>query len=150
MKWSFRIGSIMGIPVLVHMTFVLLLILIFFAGTSIVGVGGLNGVIFVLLVFASVVFHELSHALVARYFGIEVVDITLLPIGGVARMPNPPKNPVQEILISAAGPAASLILAFCLWVFADLFGTPVTISDLSVGGNMLAQLSAVNFVFGHF
>lgn len=150
MKWSFRIGSIMGIPVMVHMTFVLLLILIFFAGAPIVGIGGLNGVLFVVLIFASVVFHELSHSIVARHFGIEVVDITLLPIGGVARMPNPPKDPIQEILISVAGPAASLILAFCLWILADLFGTEVTLSDLSVRGNMLAQLSAVNFILAVF
>jgi Zn-dependent protease/CBS domain-containing protein len=150
MKWSFRIGSIMGIPVKVHLTFVLLLALIFFVGNSIIGIGGLNGVVFVVLIFASVVFHELSHSMVARHYGIEVVDITLLPIGGVARMPNPPKDPAQEILISVAGPIASLVLAFCLWLFASLFGSTVTLSDLSVRGNLLAQLAAVNFILAVF
>ena len=112
MKWSFKIGSILGIPVKVHATFLLLLVLIFFAGSSLVGTGGMQGVLFVVLVFASVVFHELSHSMVARYYGINVVDITLLPIGGVARMASPPDRPVQEILIAIAGPAASLSLPF--------------------------------------
>ncbi|AFM24387.1 site-2 protease family protein [Desulfomonile tiedjei] len=150
MRWSFRIGSIMGIPVKVHLTFVLLLILIYFVGVSVIGIGGLAGVVFVVLVFASVVFHELSHSLVARHYGIEVVDITLLPIGGVARMPNPPENPTQEILISVAGPAASMILGFSLWFFAELFGTGVSLRDLSVEKSLLAQLAAVNFVLAIF
>ena len=150
MKWSIRIGSILGIPVKVHITFLLLLALIYFVGPSIIGVGGLKGVIFVVLVFASVVFHEMSHAMVARYYGIEVTDITLLPIGGVARMAAPAENPRQEMIISAAGPMASLVLGFSLWFAADLLGKPVTISDLSVQGNLLAQLSAVNFVLAIF
>lgn len=150
MKWSFRIGSIFGIPVTVHITFLLLLLLVFFAGQSIIGTGGLNGVVFVILVFASVVFHELSHATVARHYGINVVDITLLPIGGVARMATPPDNPKQEILIAAAGPAASLALAFCLWFLASAVGTGVSISDMSVRGGLLAQLTAVNVVLALF
>ena len=85
MKWSWKIGSIFGIPVKVHLTFVLLLILVFFAGIPLIGIGGIKGMIFVILVFASVVFHELSHSMVARYYGINVLDITLLPIGGVGR-----------------------------------------------------------------
>jgi stage IV sporulation protein FB len=150
MKWSFKIGSIFGIPVKVHVTFLLLLLLVYFIGHKIVGIGGLHGVIFVVLVFASVVFHELSHAMVARHYGIQVTDITLLPIGGVARMATLPEQPRQEILISVAGPIASLVLAFSLWFLADLLGSPVTISDLSVEGNLLAQLSALNFVLAIF
>jgi len=150
MKWSFRIGSILGIPVKIHLTFILLLALIYFAGPAIIGIGGLKGVIFVVLVFASVVFHELSHSMVARYYGINVEDITLLPIGGVARMATPPGQPVQEMIIAAAGPVASLVLGFSLWFAAELFGSDVTISDMSVKGGMLAQLSAVNFVLAIF
>jgi Zn-dependent protease/CBS domain-containing protein len=150
MKWSFKIGSIMGIPVKIHLTFLLLLLLVYFAGASVIGSGGLNGVIFVVLVFASVVFHELSHALVARHYGINVVDITLLPIGGVARMANPPERPVEEIFIAIAGPAASLVLAFGLWFVLDLFGNDMTVSDFSVKGSLLAQLTAVNIVLAVF
>lgn len=150
MKWSFKIGSIFGIPLNVHITFVLLLILIYFVGASVIGAGGLQGVIFVALVFASVVFHELSHSIVARHYGIKVEDITLLPIGGVARMADTPEKPIQEIVIAAAGPAASLFLAFLLWFIADIFGSGVTISDMSIQGGLLAELTAVNFILAIF
>lgn len=150
MKWSFKIGSILGIPVNLHITFILLLILIYFAGGSVIGAGGLAGVVFVALVFASVVFHELSHSIVAKHFGINVLDITLLPIGGVARMAETPDKPIQEVLIAIAGPAASFLLAFLLWFIADMFGTGVTITDFSVKGGLLAELIAVNLILGLF
>jgi Zn-dependent protease/CBS domain-containing protein len=150
MNWSFKIGSIMGIPVRVHFTFLLLLFLVFFAGNALLGTGGMGGVIFVILVFASVVFHELSHALVARHYGVNVLDIILLPIGGMARVANSPEKPSQEVLIAVAGPIASFVLAFLLWFAADTFGSGVTISDLSVKGDLLAQLCAVNVVLGLF
>jgi len=150
MKWSIRVGSIFGIPVKLHLTFLLLLVLIYFIGPSLIGIGGMQGVVFVVLVFASVVFHELSHAMVARHYGIQVSDITLLPIGGVARMATLPEEPIQEILISVAGPIASIVLGFSLWFLADLFGSPVTLTDMSVRGNLLAQLSALNFVLAIF
>ena len=150
MKWSFKIGSIMGIPLKVHATFLLLLVLIFFAGTSVVGMGGLYGVIFVILIFASVVFHELSHAIVARRFGIAVQDITLLPIGGVARMVKTPEKPYQEILVSVAGPISSLILAFALWFVASLAGIDVNFNEAAKEGSLLAQLIFVNIVLAIF
>jgi Zn-dependent protease/CBS domain-containing protein len=150
MKWSFRIGSIMGIPVKIHLTFILLLALIYFAGPSIIGIGGFTGVFFVVLIFASVVFHELSHSLVARHYGINVEDITLLPIGGVARMATTPNQPRQEMIIAAAGPIASIVLGFSLWFAAGIFGSDVTLSDMSVKGGLLAQLAAVNFVLAIF
>jgi Zn-dependent protease len=150
MKWSFKIGSIMGIPLKVHATFLLLLLLIFFAGSSVVGMGGLQGVIFVIFIFASVVFHELSHAIVARHFGIAVEDITLLPIGGVARMVKTPEKPTQEILVSAAGPISSLVLALLLWFVANLTGIDVNFSEAAKQGNLLADLIVVNIVLAIF
>jgi Zn-dependent protease/CBS domain-containing protein len=150
MKWSFKIGSIFGIPVKVHLTFLLLLVLIYFAGASIVGRGGLSGVIFVVLIFASVIFHELSHCLVARHFGISVLDITLLPIGGVSRMPAPVSDPTQEMLISAAGPISSLVLAVLLWFAAMFLGYSVSLADFWVRGSLLAQLAVVNLVLAVF
>ncbi len=150
MKWSFKIGSIMGIPLKVHATFLLLLVLIFFAGTSVVGMGGLYGVIFVILIFASVVFHELSHAIVARRFGIAVQDITLLPIGGVARMVKTPEKPYQEILVSVAGPISSLVLAFALWFVASLAGIDVNFYEAAKEGSLLAELVIVNIVLAIF
>ncbi len=114
------------------------------------GQGGLDAVVFVVLIFASVVFHELSHSIVARHYGIRVLDITLLPIGGVARMPNPPDSPLQEVIISAAGPLASLVLAFLLWFSGWFLGYSVSLSDLSAQGNLLSQLAAVNLVLAMF
>ncbi len=150
MKWSYKIGSILGIPLRVHVTFLLLLLIVYFVGGSIIGIGGLRGLIFVALIFASVVFHELSHAMVARHYGIEVVDITLLPIGGVARMPVTPEDPRQELLISAAGPASSLVLAISLWFLSDLLGYGLSFWHVSVHGNLLAELALVNFVLAVF
>ncbi|HTY23206.1 MAG TPA: site-2 protease family protein [Desulfomonilaceae bacterium] len=150
MKWSFKIGSIMGIPIKVHATFLLLLLLIFFAGSSVIGMGGLNGVIFVILVFASVVFHELSHSIVARHFGIGVQDITLLPIGGVSRMANPPDKPTTEVLVAIAGPASSLLLFFLIWFAASMIGRGFSLSDALSGGNLVAQLALVNVVLAVF
>jgi Zn-dependent protease/CBS domain-containing protein len=150
MKWSFRIGSILGIPLQVHVTFLLLLLIVYFVGERFIGIGGLYGLIFVGLIFASVIFHELSHALVARHYGINVVDITLLPIGGVARMPTTPEDPRQEILISAAGPAASLVLAISLWFVSDLLGYGLSFWNVSIQGNLLVQLAAVNFILAIF
>jgi len=150
MKWSLKIGSIMGIPLKIHITFLLLLALIYFAGSSVIGLGGWKGVIFVILVFASVVFHELSHSIVARHYGLDVEDITLLPIGGVARMAANPKHPMQEILIAAAGPFSSLFLAFCLWFIGGIFGWGFALSDMSLTTNFLAQLTVVNVVLALF
>lgn len=150
MKWSFKVGSIFGVPLNVHITFILLLILVYFVGGSVIGAGGFQGVVFVVLVFASVVFHELSHSIVARHYGIKVEDITLLPIGGVARMADTPEKPIQEIVIAGAGPAASLFLAFLLWFVADIFGTGITITDMSIRGSLLAELTAVNFILAVF
>ncbi len=150
MKWSFKIGSIMGIPVKVHITFLLLLALVYLAGASVIGIGGLSGVILVVLVFASVVFHEMSHCLVARQFGIGVEDITLLPIGGISRMANTPDKPSEEIFIAIGGPISSLVLAFSLWIAAGLVGSEVSVTDLSTKGGILAQLAAVNLLLAIF
>jgi Zn-dependent protease/CBS domain-containing protein len=150
MKWSFKMGSILGIPLKVHVTFFLLLFIVYLAGDKFIGIGGLHGLIFVGLIFASVIFHELSHAMVARHYGIDVLDITLLPIGGVARMPTTPEDPRQEVLISAAGPAASLVLAISLWFISDLLGYGLSFWNTSIQGNLLAQLAAVNFILAIF
>ncbi len=150
MKWSFKIGSILGIPLKVHITFLLLLVLVYLAGASVIGIGGLSGVVLVVLVFASVVFHEMSHSLVARHFGIPVEDITLLPIGGISRMTKTPDKPSEEIFIAIVGPLSSLVLAFALWFAARLIGVDVTVTDLSVKGGILPQLAAINFLLAIF
>jgi Zn-dependent protease len=113
---------VFGIDLFVHFTFLILLAFIVFAQYSATQSWALAGleVLFILLVFGIVVLHELGHALAARQFGVRTRDITLLPIGGVARLERIPENPFQEFVIAVAGPAVNVVLAAgCfLWLVA--------------------------------
>ncbi len=112
MKWSIKIATIFGIPIRVHLSFLLLLVLIaLLPNEGKGGIAGAYGVILLLSIFFCVVLHELGHSLVAKGFNFKVESITLLPIGGVASMKSVPAKPIQEFLISAAGPAVSVALA---------------------------------------
>ena len=113
MGWSWRISTIAGIPVYVHGTFTILIAFLFINGVS-QGRGiaaAVAGVLFILAVFVTIVLHELGHALTARHFGIRTRDITLLPIGGVARLERMPDVPRQELWVALAGPAVNLAIA---------------------------------------
>jgi Zn-dependent protease/predicted transcriptional regulator len=119
MSWSFRLGRLWGIDVYVHATFLLLLGFILFVGYRSSGSlpSALEDVLFVMMIFGIIVLHEYGHALTARRFGVQTKDITLLPIGGVARLERIPENPVQEFLIAIAGPAVNVgfaLLCFLL------------------------------------
>ena len=124
MKWSWRLGSIAGIALNVHATFVLLLAWVAIGEyqSSHSAGAALNGVLFVLAVFATVVMHELGHALTARRFGIKTRDITLLPIGGVARLERMPRDPKQELLVALAGPAMNVVIAGLLVILLRVTG----------------------------
>jgi Zn-dependent protease/predicted transcriptional regulator len=74
-------------------------------------------------VFFSIVFHEFSHSLVARQFGLPIKGITLFIFGGVAEMEKEPPNPTSEFLMAVAGPLASFLLAF---VFYEIESIAVT------------------------
>ncbi|MDA0347826.1 MAG: site-2 protease family protein [Verrucomicrobia bacterium] len=124
MKWSFPIARIFGTQLRIHITFFLLLI---WVGFAFAGEGdwtdGLTGVVFVLALFVCVILHEFGHALTARVYGIKTPDITLLPIGGVARLERMPKEPTHELLVALAGPAVNLVIAAILFVILQA-GTP--------------------------
>jgi Zn-dependent protease/predicted transcriptional regulator len=116
MRWSWRVARIAGIEVRVHATFLLLLAWIGFGalqrgGTS----AAAESVGFVALIFGVVLLHEYGHALAARRYGIPTRDITLLPIGGVARLERMPREPRQELVVALAGPAVNVVLAAILW-----------------------------------
>lgn len=104
MMKSWRLGTVLGFPVDLSVSFLILLGLVF------VAFGGLPGVLLVSLVFASVVLHELGHALVARKLGVRISGIELGFFGGAAKMVDMPRTANHELAIAAAGPAVSLML----------------------------------------
>jgi Zn-dependent protease len=112
MKWSYRIARIAGIDVRIHLSFLLLPVIFGFLGWRDGGSGAAGeSILFILLLFVCVVLHEFGHALAGRRFGIRTPDITLLPIGGVARMERIPEKPSQELAIALAGPAVNAVIA---------------------------------------
>jgi stage IV sporulation protein FB len=104
MKWAIRLFTIFGIPIYIHLTF-LILPLLFYVNA------GFQGVFLVLAVFACVTAHELFHSLMAKRFGVIVRGITLFPIGGVASIGSYPRKPSQELMIALAGPSFNIIFA---------------------------------------
>lgn len=149
MKWSFKIGRMLGIDVFLHATF--LLILAFIAVTHWMAHGSLvavvSGVGFFVALFACVLLHEYGHALAARHFGIGTKDITLLPIGGVARLERMPDKPIQELWVALAGPAVNVIIAMALAAWLTLTGSWDSLTTLSTtGGGFAERLLAVNVV----
>ncbi|AMV38703.1 site-2 protease family protein [Planctomyces sp. SH-PL62] len=112
MSWSWNLGRVAGIPIFVHWTFLILIAWLVAAGVmenrSLVEV--LEQGAFVVALFGCVVLHELGHALTARRFGVPTSDITLLPIGGVARLQRIPDRPGQELLVALAGPAVNVVI----------------------------------------
>jgi len=118
MRGSIRLFKIFGISVNLHVTF--LLLLIFFLS------GGIKWMALLLGVFCFVTLHEICHSLVARSYGIEVREITLLPIGGVASMSSMPEKPSQEFFISIAGPLFNLLVVAVFYLpIKSLLGSEV-------------------------
>jgi Zn-dependent protease/CBS domain-containing protein len=118
MGWSFRIARIAGIDIKVHVTFFLILILAAVQWNGIAGgaTGALFGVVLMILLFTCVTLHELGHSIAAKYFGIPVREITLLPLGGVAQLSKNPDKPLHELIIAAAGPLVNVIIAGLLLI----------------------------------
>jgi Zn-dependent protease len=143
------LGRLAGIPISVHVTFVLLIALVAFESAQPGGLGVVDGVIWVVLIFACVVVHELAHSLLAQRRGAVVKSIMLLPFGGVSRIDRMPENWSDEFQIAAAGPAASLLLSAGFSGLAVLFGLPLLPVTLT-GGALLPRLAWTNLLLGLF
>ncbi len=119
MRGSFRLGTAFGIGVFIHWTFAILILFIVFtnyrAGQDAVQI--LWSVLFILSIFVTVFLHELGHALAARKFNIGTRDITLLPIGGLARLEKIPEEPKEELIVALAGPAVNIMIALLCALF---------------------------------
>jgi Zn-dependent protease len=113
---SIPLGRLAGIPLYIHPTFLLLPAWVLFAQGSTLAVA-LFSLALVLAIFGCVVLHELGHALMARHYGIGTRDITLYPIGGIARLERMSERPTEEIAIALAGPAVNLAIALLLAPF---------------------------------
>ena len=147
MKWQWKLGRFAGIDVYVHATFLLLI--------GWVGVSHwiehqswgevFNGILFILALFACVVLHEYGHALTARKYGIKTRDITLYPIGGVARLERMPEKPIEELWVALMGPAVNVVIAAGLFAYLFLTNSLVPLNQLTVAsGSFLERLMTVN------
>ena len=149
MRGAWQLGRIAGIIVQVHWTFLLLIGWVVWMHTRAGGGAGdaLRGVALTLAVFAWVVLHEFGHALTARRYGIGTHDITLLPIGGMARLARMPEDPRQELLVAAAGPAVNVVLAGMFAGVLALTGSRVPVTGVTLfGSQFLEQLMWINVV----
>ena len=147
MKWSWKLGEFRGIAVYMHATFLILVAFIVLShwteghslGKTLEGVG------FILALFGCVVLHEFGHALMAARYGIKTRDITLLPIGGVARLERMPEEPLQELWVALAGPAVNLVIAALLFAWLRFTNGFAPVEQLTVtGGPFLERLMVVN------
>jgi Zn-dependent protease len=130
---SWRIGKLLGFPIEINLSFLILLGLVF------VAYGGFVGVMVVGLAFSSVLLHELGHAVVARKLGVHTSGIELGFLGGAAKMSNLPKHANTELMIAAAGPAVSLVLGGLGLGLAAVFHSP-----------FLAMIGWINLVIAAF
>ncbi len=147
MKWQWKLARIAGIDVYMHATFLLLIGWVAFSQWT----GGrswsavISSVSFILLLFAFVVMHEYGHALTARKYGIRTRDITLYPIGGVARLERMPEKPIEELWVALAGPAVNLAIAALLFLYMLVSGSLQPLTGLGVSsGPLLWRLMIVN------
>jgi len=149
MKWSWKVGTIAGIPVYIHSTFVLILVWVGWINAS-QGQGivaTLRSIVFILALFGCVVLHEFGHALTARRYGIRTRDITLLPIGGLARLERMPDDPRQEFWVALAGPAVNVVIALGLFFLLTLQGQYEPVVRVSMtSGSFLERIMVVNVI----
>ncbi len=144
-RWSLRLGTLLGIPIRMHVTFALLIgwFLVWAAST---GQNVLLWLILLGLVSLCVVAHEMGHAIAARRYGLETREIVLHPIGGLARLEGIPSG-AAEVVIALAGPAVNLVLTLVFLVAVVAVGLPFQVgSQSSLLGSALIALFYANLL----
>ncbi len=136
-----KLGTFLGIGLYVHWSFSLAVFLVAFQKFSLGWAGVAFGIAQLFGVFFCVTLHEYGHAMAARMFGIGTVDITLLPIGGVARLQRMPRIPWQELIVAVAGPAVNVVIVIGLTIGL------ITVAD-SESMNVMRQFVAAMFTSG--
>ena len=155
MNWAISLGTIGGVRVRLHLTFLLLLVWI---GIAFWQAGGpdraFTGLAYIVLLFACVVAHEFGHIIAAARYGGVTRDVILLPIGGVARMQNIPESPREELVVALAGPAVNVVIAALLIVVVGphaVFGMHAGALGVPRGGmGILPSLALANVVLALF
>lgn len=153
MKWSWKIADVRGIGVYIHATFFILLAYIGYVywSSSHDVYKTIEGVGFILALFLCVLLHEFGHALTAARYGIKTRDITLLPIGGLARLERMPDKPLQELWVALAGPAVNVVIAALLLVWLLAVSTIEPLESMGIaGGSFLQRLMIVNVFLAIF
>lgn len=153
MKNSLKLAAVNGVGIFLHWTFLVMLgglfVFYLYNGASIAS--ALAGVALISTFFGCVVLHELGHAFMAQRFNIPTLDITIYPIGGVARLQGMPKDPKQEFLIAIAGPAVNLVIALVLFVFNAFTGRPIMMETIvEAETNVLGMLMWLNLAMVGF
>lgn len=152
MNWSFRLGRILGIPIRIHVTFLILLGAFFVSEARLSGArSGMRSLAFMVLLFACVLLHELGHSVVAMRFGVTITSITLYPFGGIAALSEIPREPAKEILIAVAGPFVNFAIAAGLFVgVAFLYPAERLVLASLTGADLIRSLFSANLLLGLF
>ncbi|HDL14933.1 MAG TPA: CBS domain-containing protein [Euryarchaeota archaeon] len=152
MRYSIKIIKILGIPIELHITFILLLAFVVF--TSLI-LGNIGITIYIVMIFTLVLFHEISHSVVAMHYGVKITKIVLLPIGGLASMSEIPRDAKKEFFIAIAGPAmnfaaafVSVILIIALGMYSRIF--PLFSFEITGPADLLLIFFKLNLILGFF
>ena len=152
MNGAFKLGTIKGIGVFIHWTFSLLIIYINYSGGQNL-IETLWSILFVLSIFVTVILHELGHSFAAMRYNIKTKDITILPIGGVARLESMPEKPSEELVVAIAGPLVNIALALITALFVTIPEDDQLSESLIEGinaGNFFLNFLIVNIVLAVF
>jgi stage IV sporulation protein FB len=146
MLWSIPVARIAGTVVRIHVTFLLFLVWI---GGAQWRMGGreaaIEGVLFMLLLFACVLAHEFGHIFAAKRYGIQTPEVTLWPIGGVASLERIPDKPREELVVALAGPAVNVVIAAALILALGLsFDTAAMTEMENPRAGLMARLASAN------